>query len=301
MFETRIMFEVLPAEAPVRLGVFLRRRGASMHLVRSQKHVEKGILVNGEAAHTNRVLQTADVVVLTLVEEEASVPPQAMELDIVHEDEHAMVVNKPARLVMHPTRSHVDGTLANGFSHLMHQRGTPLPFRPVGRLDADTSGLVLLAMNAYAAPLLGKSMQKEYVALATGAMPLGRGCIDAPLGPRPDSLIAQQVTQEGRRAVTEYEVLSAGREASLVRVWPKTGRTHQIRAHFAHVGHALLGDGLYGGDCSLMGRHALHCAGVCFEQPQSEGKRHFEVTLPEDMRRAMAAAELCKECEKTKK
>lgn len=293
-------FTVEPGEEGLRLSSFLRRRGVSLTLTRRLKYEERGILCEGERARTNRILRAGERVTLTLPGEAPSAAAEAMPLDILYESAHALVVNKPAGLVMHPTRSHKGHTLANAFAALMEQRGQSAAFRPVGRLDGDTSGLVLLAMNPYAAPLLAGGMEKEYLAIAMGPMPLGAGEVDAPLAPRPDSAIRQWVHPAGRPSRTEYRVVAACGEASLLTVTPRTGRTHQIRAHLAHIGHPLLGDGLYGGDGTLMARHALHCHRLMFHEPtltfrEPETRdalpppRRLCAPLPSDMRQALSA------------
>lgn len=277
-----LYFEVETQETPVKLGLFLRRSGVSMGLLRSAKYVEGGLLVDGQPAHTNRLLLGGEQVTLHLPERATSVEAEEIPLEILYESAHAMVINKPAGLVMHPTLSHHGGTMANGFAWLMRQRGAQLPFRPVGRLDAGTSGLVLCAMNAYAAPLLAREMEKVYYALAAGALPLGQGCIDAPLGAASGSAIQQQVCPGGRPSLTEYEVLAASSAASLVRVMPKTGRTHQIRTHFAHIAHPLLGDWLYGQAMDGLDRQALHCGELTFQEP-GRGQVCLCAPLPADM------------------
>lgn len=290
--ENRLLhFTVEEGEEGIRLSSFLRRRGLSLSLVRRLKYEERGILCGGERARTSRLLHAGEAVTLTLPREAPSVPGEEMPLSILYESPHVLVVDKPAGLVMHPTRSHKGGTLANAFTALMEARGQAAAFRPVGRLDADTSGAVLCAMTPYAAPLLAGGMKKRYLALATGKMPPGPGEVDAPLAPRPDSAILQQVHPDGRPSHTGYTVLGTGAaegvEASLLEVLPTTGRTHQIRTHMAHLGHPLLGDGLYGGDVSLLSRHALHCAAVGFVEPG--GAAHtVQAPLPADMAGVLA-------------
>lgn len=278
-------FTVSPNENALRLGVFLRRRGASVACVRSVKFCEDGLLVNGVRRRTSWPLVAGDVVSITLPPEEYSALPQELPLEIVYESPRAMVINKPAGMVMHPTRSHHDGTLANAFCGEMRRRGQVAAFRCAGRLDVNTSGLVVCAMDAFAAPVLAAGLQKTYTALVGGRLPLGDGVIDAPLAPREDSVILQRVHPAGKPSVTKYTVLAACEEASLVQVRPQTGRTHQIRVHFAHLGHPLLGDELYGGACSRMQRHALHAGQVLFRQPGDEKTVPVcvQVPLPADM------------------
>lgn len=286
-------FQVEPQEAGMRLGPFLRRRGVSLSLVRSLKWQPRGLLVNGLRAHTNAALRAGDAVALTLPPDgHFSVPPSASPLHIVYEDEHVMVVNKPAGQLMHPSPSRRENTLAAAFGAEMMRRGQVAAFRPVGRLDADTSGLVLCALNTYAVPGLSASMQKQYLALAAGRLPRQQGVIEAPLAAAEGSAILQEVSKQGRPSRTEYEVLCSSGAASLVLVTPRTGRTHQIRAHFAHLGHPLLGDSLYGGPAGLLQRQALHCARLRFRAPGNGTERCFVSPLPEDMEKALAQLEM---------
>lgn len=260
-------FRVDGPEAGLKLGVFLRRRGLSLARVRALKYLPDGICVNGERARTNRVVATGDEVTLRLAEEGGfSARPEEGALDIVYESRDAMVLDKPAGLVMHPSPSHKAGTLANLFCGLMAQRGGGGVFRPVGRLDGNTSGLVLCAMNAAAAPTLAKTMCKTYLALVQGHLPPGAGEMCWPLGPAPGSAVRQCVAEDGHAAHTRYRPLAHGDGCTLVAVRLLTGRTHQIRAHFAHSGHPLLGDALYGGSPARIERHALHCAGLIFRE-----------------------------------
>ncbi len=276
-----ICFEVPKEEAGIKLGVFLRRQGISMSLIRRVKFEPNGLQVNGQRVKTNHVLQEGQYVCVQLPMDEMSLQAQEMPLKIVYEDMHVMVINKPAGLVMHPTRSHKDGTLANGFSFLMQQRGCQYAFRPIGRLDANTSGLVLCAMNAGVAFRLASSLNKVYLAIVEGVI-CKDGTVMAPLLQREDSAILQCVHPNGKQSCTDYTVLAYNRDATLLAVRPKTGRTHQIRVHMAHLGHPLLGDDLYGGSMEKMGRHALHCAEIsfyCFENK----KQVFVLPMPCDM------------------
>ena len=283
-------FTVGKAEDGLKLGPFLRRRGVSATLLRRLKYEENGLVVEVERSRTNRVLHAGQAVFIGLPDEEdAPAPPEEIPLHVLYESPHAMVLEKPAGLVMHPTRSHKSGTLANAFAFLMQSRGRRVAFRPVGRLDGDTSGLVLCAMNGFATPLLAGSMQKEYLALAGGCV-AGDGAVDAPLAPAPDSVIRQCVHSSGRPARTLYRVLAQTPEWSLLSLRLETGRTHQIRVHMAHVGHPLLGDGLYGGSREQMDRHALHCAALSFCEPGGLTKS-FSSPLPPDMRAVLAAGQ----------
>ena len=139
--------------------------------------------------------------------------------------------------------------------------------RPVNRIDKDTSGLVLAAKHAYAAPLLARNVEKLYYAVVEGELPLGPGVIDAPIGRQAESIIGRCVTPDGKPSRTEYTILKAENGLSLAACVPVTGRTHQIRVHFASIGHPLAGDDLYGGSRERIGRQALHCARQSFRVP----------------------------------
>ena len=200
-----------------------------------------------------------------------------------------MVLNKPAGQTVHPTRGYADGTLANAFRGRMEARGSAAVFRPVNRLDRGTSGLVLCAMNAYAAPLLAAAVQKVYYAVAEGLVDGEEGAIDAPIALAHGSIIQRCVCGRGRPSRTEYRVLARGGGHTLLRVVPVTGRTHQIRVHFASQGHPLAGDGMYGGRAEHMARPALHCGAVSFGLPGEDAARTVHAPLPEDMRALLAA------------
>ena len=152
----------------------------------------------------------------------------------------------------------------------MEARGESPVFRPVNRIDKDTSGLVLAAKNGYATPLLARNVEKLYYAVVEGELPLGKGVIDAPSGRQAESIIGRCVTPDGKPSRTEYTIISAEHGLSLAACVPVTGRTHQIRVHFASIGHPLAGDDLYGGSRERIGRQALHCAEQRFRVPEYE-------------------------------
>ena len=215
----------------------------------------------------------------------------------LQKDGDLWVFCKPAGLPTHPGTGHEDS-----LSSRLAARAGDAPFKPtpVHRLDKDTSGLVLAARNTYAAPLLAENVQKLYYAIVEGELLLGPGVIDAPIGRRGDSIIGRCVTPEGKPSRTEYTILKVQNGLSLAACVPVTGRTHQIRVHFASIGHPLAGDDLYGGRRDRIGRQALHCAkqtfrvpeytevpdGICIRTPVSAGTGRtvtVESPLPQDM------------------
>lgn len=288
-----LRFTVPAADEGCRVDRFLRSRGVSASLIRAVKYLPMGICVNGQQVHTNFVLAAGSEVAFNdEAHTQTQTVPQDIPLHIVYEDEQLLVINKPAGMAVHPTRNYTDDTLANAFCGLMRSRGQAAPFRSAGRLDKNTSGLMVCALTAYAIPPLQQTIQKTYYALAEGEMQ-GEGVIDAPIGYAPDSIIRRAVTPEGKRAVTQYRVLASGGGHTLLQITLKTGRTHQIRVHFSHLGHPLAGDDLYGGSTQYITRHALHCGEVRFVQPYTGLPQHITVPLPPDMQ-ALARQIGCK-------
>lgn len=286
-------FPVPPGADGVRLDVFLRRQGLSMGLVRAVKQAG-GFWADGAPIHTDQRLQAGQTVTFDLPPEHTSVVPQPVPFAILYRDACAAAVEKPAGLAVHPTLNHPDRTLANGWLWQLQSEGQSGVFRPVNRLDKNTSGLVLLALDAYAAPLLAKTARKRYLAIVEGKLPPGPGAIDAPIARRGDSIIGRCVSPGGKPSRTDYTVLAAAGGHSLVECIPRTGRTHQIRVHFAHIGHPLAGDDLYGGRRALIGRHALHCAQLTFGPLPVQGPGAAPVTVQSPLPADMAA--LCAAC-----
>ena len=268
---------------------FLRQCAVSTELARAVKFRGSGFFADGEPILANRRVYPGQVVSFELPPEHDGVEPQAeIPVKVVYEDAFAVVLEKPPHLAVHPTLNYPRDTLANGYAAWAAQRGESPVFRPVNRIDKDTSGLVLAAKNTYAAPLLAQNVEKVYYAIAEGALPLGPGVIDAPIGRRGDSIIGRCVTPEGKPSRTEYTIIKEENGLSLAACVPVTGRTHQIRVHFASIGHPLAGDDLYGGHRDRIGRQALHCAEQRFWVPDytelQDGIR-VEVPVSEELSR----------------
>ena len=297
----KLYFKVPPEADGMLLRGFLRRCSVSTDLSRAVKFRGSGFFADGAPVLANRRVEAGQVISFELPPEGESVVPQDdIPVDVVYEDAFALVVEKPPHLAVHPTLNYPLDTLANGYAAWALRQGRSPVFRPVNRIDKDTSGLVLAARNTYAAPLLAENVQKLYYAIVEGELPLGSGVIDAPIGRRGDSIIGRCVTPEGKPSRTEYTVLKVQNGLSLAACVPVTGRTHQIRVHFASIGHPLAGDDLYGGRRDRIGRQALHCAkqtfrvpeytevpdGICIRTPVSAGTGRtvtVESPLPQDM------------------
>jgi 23S rRNA pseudouridine1911/1915/1917 synthase len=265
----RLCFPVPPEMDGILLRDFLRRCAVSTDLSRAVKYQGGGFFADGVPIHTNACVAAGQTVSFELPPETGAPtqPQPEIALSVVYEDAFAAVIEKPAGLAVHPTLNYPTGTLANAWSAHAAQHGASGVFRPVNRLDKNTSGLLLAAKNMYAASLLAGNVKKVYLAVAEGEMPLGDGAFDGPIGRRGDSIIGRCVTPEGKPSRTEYTVLEAQGGYSLAACRPVTGRTHQIRVHFSHAGYPLAGDTLYGGHTGRISRHALHCAEMSFSWP----------------------------------
>lgn len=262
------------------------------------KQDENGIVVNGTRVTVRHVLHEGDVLSLALADraENAShnVPPSDIPLDIIYEDAHVIALNKPPYMPTHPSHNHHDDTLANALAWRYAQAGEPFVFRPMGRLDRNTSGIVLAAKDKLASGMLTAAIRegevnKTYIAIAVGELPLGTGVqtIDCGIRRQEESVIMRTTcpdsTAPDEVSVTDYEVLEARDGLSLVRVRPRTGRTHQIRVHFAYIGHPLLGDDLYGTPDERIGRHALHAQSLELPLPFADRRICLQAPMAEDM------------------
>ncbi|MFC4768928.1 RluA family pseudouridine synthase [Effusibacillus consociatus] len=250
----------------------------------------QGVLVNGRPVYiTSRLCEGDFVQLLALPESSEDILPEDIPFVIVHEDEDILVVNKQAGLVVHPTSGRYTGTLANGIVHYWQQKGETARFRPVHRLDMNTSGLLVVSKNHYAHQGLWKQLAKrgfrrEYLAIVHGNPEEDSFTIDAPILKREDDPRERIVTPEGRSAITHVTVEKRFRDAALVRLRLETGRTHQIRVHMKYVRLPLFGDDLYGiGVPDGMERQALHAEILGFNHPRSGHWMEWKVELPEDM------------------
>ena len=227
--------------------------------------------------------------------------PEPIEFDVLYEDEHLFVINKPAGLVVHPAAGHQTGTLVNGLL-FREPRLEQLPRAGiVHRLDKDTSGVMVVARSLQAHGALVEALQlrevkREYLAIARGVITAGR-TVDEPVGRHPVDRKRMSIQQSGKHAVTHFTVAERYRHHTLIDVQLETGRTHQIRVHMAHIRYPLLGDPVYGGRFSLPAgvsaeleqalrgfkRQALHARRLSFEHPLSGDALSFEAVIPDDM------------------
>lgn len=245
---------------------FLRDFGVSSSLLSKLKRTENGITVNAKFARAVDILNENDILKIVIADSGSMPSPAKMDIEICYEDEDIIVLNKPPFLPVHESRNHIGDTLSNFVAYHLGKEGEHTAFRAVFRLDRDTSGLVMVAKNELAAAKLAGRVKKDYYAVAGKVFEKG-GVIDAPIARCGDSIIKRRVDPSGERAVTHFEPVSIKDGATLLKINLETGRTHQIRVHLAHIGAPLLGDSLYGGDCSEINRQALHCKTIYFTHP----------------------------------
>lgn len=261
-----------------------------------QKLIDDGhILVNDRPTKAGFKLIAGNNISVTIpAPPPSNLMPESIPLNIVFEDNDLMVVDKPAGLTVHPAPGHPSGTLANGI--LAHLGRTPEGsewWRPgiVHRLDKDTSGLIIVAKNAFAHANLSeqfktRSVVKKYLTLVKGIIHPGEGIIEAAIGRdvRDRKRMTVVVNGKGRDAKTNYRVLEYIGDYSLLEIKPETGRTHQIRVHLAAIGYPVIGDRVYGIQSRHLNRQFLHAAQLGFKLPSSGEYVEFKSELPEDLK-----------------
>ena len=257
----------------------------SSKLIRKLKTYDDGIMLNNKKATVREKVSSGDVLLVNIRDEVSlNIVPNDIPLDVVYEDEDILAVNKPYNMPTHPSQNHYEGTLANGVMN--YYKVTDFVFRAVNRLDRDTTGIVLIAKNRYSSELFCRQIrngeiQKTYLAIVSGTPENIKGVVEAPIKRKEDSVITRIVADDGQYAKTEYEVLKSENGFSLVRLMPKTGRTHQIRVHMAHIGHPLYSDFIYGVEVEGE-RTRLHCSELTFYHPVKEEMLTLTAPVPDD-------------------
>ena len=229
------------------------------------KKIPNGILVNGLHQNVLYILKENDILELNIADnkedENEFLEPVDLPLKIIFENDDITVINKPYNMPTHESINNRGNTLANALA--FRYKHKPYVFRATNRLDKDTSGVVITANNKYYSAILSNKIkdgliEKTYIAVVEGRLE-GNGKIEAPIARMGESIIKREIANNGEYALTEYSSLIANDDFSVIRVTPKTGRTHQIRVHMAHIGHPLAGDVMYGGSIDKITRQALHC------------------------------------------
>ena len=277
----------------LRMQLFVSNR-----FIRHARKVPGAVTLDGVPSRTDAPVRAGQEVGICVDDEIVatkicSAEPQEGPLDVVYEDEDLILVNKPAGLVMHPSRGHADHTLINYLLWYLRQTGRTCNPHPVQRLDVGTTGLVAFTTSGYAQDRLQDqlhtdSFTRAYLALVKGTFEISWGTVDAPIGRYEDLPGSYDVHPEGKDAVTHYTVLGSFEvegegTVSLMKLVLDTGRTHQIRVHMKHIGHPLLGDATYGEPSALIGRAALHSWMIEADHPVTRERLCVRAPLPADM------------------
>ena len=291
-----------PGDDGQRLDAFLAQRLPDLSRARIQRLIAEGrVTVDAERVRPSRRLAAGQTVVVALPAPTSdALEPQPAPLSVVHEDADLVVVDKPPGLTVHPAAGQPDGTLANALvAHYPDVADIGGPGRAgiVHRLDKGTSGLLVAAKNeashdGLTAQFKDRLVSKRYVALVVGSPSEERAVIDAPVGRHPRQRQRMAVVSDGRPAATPYRVLERYRGYTLVEASPKTGRTHQVRVHFASIGHPLAGDATYGRRLPELDRQFLHAAFLAFRHPRSGETVEVRSELPADLRRFLESLEV---------
>ena len=294
-----IEYTVTEADGRLTAGEIMRERlMLSSREVSRCKLFEDGVMCKGNPIRVISELEPGEVLTVRLyedIENGSLIIPSDEPIDIVYEDEDLILLNKKGDMVVHPSYAHYKDSLSNALAGYYKKTGQEHVMRVIGRLDRETSGLIIFAKNRHSASILSRksermSRRKEYLALCSGIFETKEGTVDAPIERIPGQRMIREVRDDGKRSITHYKVEKEFQNFSLVRLKLDTGRTHQIRVHMSYIGHPLLGDNLYGKeieDNKGLTRAALHACHLEFEQPITGEKLSFEAQLPEDMQNAI--------------
>jgi len=285
--------------------VLERRLGVSRKLLSQVKLTEHGLTVNNIRAYTTHPVKQGDTIRVRMAKESSDdILPEPIPITIVFEDDDLLIVSKPAGMVVHPTHGHYTGTMANGVVHYWKEKGEQVRFRPVHRLDEDTSGLVAIAKTSYVHQQLSEQLQagtilKLYRAYVYGCPQQEAGTIDEPIDRDPEAPHIRIVTPDGYPSVTHYRTIktfggdaTGMPSAACVGLKLETGRTHQIRVHMKHIGCPLIGDKMYGPEAGALpaweeaaGRQALHAETLGLTHPITKQWMEWQAPLPPELLR----------------
>lgn len=269
----------------IKVNDFLKEKGVSSRLIR--KSVKNGnIYLNSRVNRKNKILRENDLISLRFQDEEPNGKIEHRDLDILYEDDDLLLVNKEPFMVTHTAKDDSEGTLLNYTLGYFEENNIKRKVRFINRLDRDTSGIVLVAKNSFAQDKVtsdfDKNVEKKYIAIVEGILDEKEGIIDGPIATSEDGIRREVNYIIGKKSLTSYKVLEEYENMSLLLLTLHTGRTHQIRVHMAHVGHPILGDGLYGYKSELINRQALHSYSLKFRLPRNNKAIEICAKLPRD-------------------
>jgi 23S rRNA pseudouridine1911/1915/1917 synthase len=304
-----LIYEAGEVDEGLRVRAILQKRlSVSTRLLRRLKYGEAvGVRRNGASAMMNEQVKAGDVITVLFPAEESGFAPEPIPIRVVYEDRDLLVIDKQAGLVVHPTKGHPAHTIANGLMHRMESCDEHYKIRFVNRLDMDTTGLLIVGKNAYcqedfARQAAENRVVKRYEAIVAGRVEADAGTIALPIGKAAEDEVKRIVRADGFPSETCYRVterFACGRGYTRLAIELRTGRTHQIRVHLAHIGHAVVGDALYGEPSPLLAeRQALHASELIFRHPRTKERLHFTAPLPADMEKLLEKLRVT--CDNTK-
>lgn len=304
----KLEYKVAENEDGLLIKNVMRKMHLSSRLLKKLKFSDR-ILLNGMPARVTEKIHCGDILTAVIdTDEECDISPEDIKIEIIYEDNALIVLNKQPGIVVHPTRGHPSGTIANGIMKHFQEIGICRKIRPVSRLDRDTSGIIIFAKNEFVQEemikqMKDKSFKKAYLGIVHGIVEKDSGTIDLPIARNPDSIMLRHVDSSGANSITHYEVLERLQNATLMRFILDTGRTHQIRVHCQAIGHPLIGDTLYGfhkadldaylngqstkKDDRLIDRQCLHSQSVSFCHPITLETMELSCDVPDDFNNAL--------------
>lgn len=277
----------------IKLHEYLSKLGYSSSILTKLRQNSKFSLINDIPSFLNTILKYGDKITITLIEEKASekIPAINLPLDIVYEDEDILVINKAAKVPIHPSLNNYENTLGNAIAYYYRNEKSNFVYRCVNRLDRDTTGLTIIAKNILSGSILAykdnySSIKKTYYAIVSNGDSLEMsGTINKPIGRKDGSTIERCIDWEnGANAITHFNVIKVYNNLALIKLNLETGRTHQIRVHMASIGHPLIGDFLYNPNNHTIARQALHVGELSFTHPVTNKTIKLTAPMPDDMR-----------------
>ncbi len=277
------------------IATFLLAKNISHGCISALKREKDGILVNDKLQFTNYLLKENDVVKISLTEKNdySLIVPKKLDFIKVYEDEDIIVINKPYNMSVHPSFKYFEDSLENGLAYYFLEKKEDVVCHFINRLDKDTTGLVLIAKNRFAANILSQDVknnkiERKYLALVEKEIKIKKAVIEAPIArEKPESIIRTVDFENGKPAITKYKVLNYNKKhnVSLIELELLTGKTHQIRVHMKYIGHPLVGDKLYNKTNTQLNRQALHSYFLRFKHPFNDEILEFKLQLPLDFKK----------------
>ncbi|WP_396653277.1 RluA family pseudouridine synthase [Metabacillus idriensis] len=285
--------------AGISLQQMLREKMKAPKTLVHKWRMDREVKVNdADPNWTSPLIEKDSVMIRLFQDEEFDITPEYMELDLLFEDEHFLIINKPAGMDTHPNDSGQTGTLANGIAFHFQMQGMSRKIRHIHRLDHDTSGAIVFAKHALSHAILDRLLEERlikrtYTAIVQGKMKQKKGQIDQPIGKDRHHPVRRRVSPGGQPALTHFktEDYNTRFDVSLVKLQLDTGRTHQIRVHLSHIGYPISGDDLYGGNKNLIDRQALHASEITVMHPFTDEKVTVSADFPDDMKRLIIKLE----------